>query len=130
MNNKKRILIALSTILIVVSTLPGCNKKLKVVKNNETKQEQLLGNVTREELKNYYIVETVLNNRRNLSLVDSKTINNMDSSLIQNIIPFIDIIDYYEIDKNSFTASDIEIILSNVEKDYFVISEQKIKKLK
>lgn len=127
MNKRKKLLIALSTLLIITSSLPCKDKKIKVVKNIETKQEHLEGYITRNDLKDYYVIEIIANNRRNLCLVNNYSLINIKT---QNIISLEDIVNYYRLNNDVYTASDIEIILKKLENDYMEILEQtNVKKL-
>jgi len=131
---RKRI-IALSLLITMIYGISACKKKeIHLTMNKETNEEELSGNLYKEDLKYYYILESLSKNGNNrLSLVYDKY-NNKELYAIYgeiiSILPFNYFVKEYGEVKEVYSAKDIENILNKIEDNYHTIkNDDKVKKL-
>lgn len=148
MNNIKKRIIALTLTGAMLTSLTGCKTKdLNVKLNEDTKEYQLIGEISKEKLKNnYYIVEIVtIDDKSELYLGKghpSTCINDIytnkeltqgyksDYGYVKAIYDILPFLTYYGEDKKEYTADDIVEIFELIKKDYSNIKEnESIKKL-
>lgn len=146
MKNIQKRIAALSVASAMLASASGCaDKKIKYRYNEETKQEELVGNITLNDVNNYYIVElknidesralyltyyydTLLvgflgfkNIGSNNYIVEPKNLNNIYSSdfwAFVKAIPLSYFLSCYDMVKNNYEARELLEVFEKVKQDY------------